>query len=360
MINKESATPIYLQLKDILSRELESGKYGVGDKMPSENKLAEAYKMNRLTVRRALLELEEENVIYSVHGKGRFVGQCKGSAQVAEVRPTAQIPRRTVGLCGYFDMKLDSFYGDFLTRLVQLLTDQNYQIRFLNNHQLEYMISAESADIQSILYIAPEKEDVAILQKIRQLGVAVLVVNRNIDDATISSITIDQYLSSQQLVSALLELGHRDIAVISAVQRLPYAAERIRGAVDAFKLKGLEFNQSHIFEVENARLDFSGPLKEFFSTYPEITAVFIAGETLQPCVLNVITALKKQIPDDLSVAAFGEIALSPAIPPLTHTRQPMVEMAEQAIRLLAKVDTMHVEKACLQPVFIRTESIKAL
>ena len=47
-------TPIYLQLREIIRNRIEEGEYLPGTAIPSENKLAETYGINRLTVRNAV------------------------------------------------------------------------------------------------------------------------------------------------------------------------------------------------------------------------------------------------------------------------------------------------------------------
>ncbi|MCC2249408.1 GntR family transcriptional regulator [Virgibacillus sp. AGTR] len=47
-----------------------------GEKLPSENQLATAYRVPRITARKALMVLEERGYIYSVHGKGRFLKEA--------------------------------------------------------------------------------------------------------------------------------------------------------------------------------------------------------------------------------------------------------------------------------------------
>lgn len=73
MIDKNSAIPIYLQLKNILKNSIMSGEFGDNGMIPSETQLAEKYEMTRTTVRRSLSELASENLIRKEHGKGTFV-----------------------------------------------------------------------------------------------------------------------------------------------------------------------------------------------------------------------------------------------------------------------------------------------
>lgn len=73
MIDKNSAIPIYLQLKAILKNSIMNGEFGDNGMIPSETQLAEKYDITRTTVRRSLAELASENLIRKEHGKGTFV-----------------------------------------------------------------------------------------------------------------------------------------------------------------------------------------------------------------------------------------------------------------------------------------------
>ena len=76
-LQRESATPLYLQLKTTLIDEINAGRYQPGQRLLSERELGERYKVSRMTVRQALSELIRENWIYSRVGKGTFVNEPK-------------------------------------------------------------------------------------------------------------------------------------------------------------------------------------------------------------------------------------------------------------------------------------------
>lgn len=50
-----------------------SGAWYEGMLIPSESQLCEMYQVSRITVRRALKELEEQSLVYKIQGKGTFV-----------------------------------------------------------------------------------------------------------------------------------------------------------------------------------------------------------------------------------------------------------------------------------------------
>ncbi|MCZ8515194.1 GntR family transcriptional regulator [Paenibacillus filicis] len=65
--------PEELDIMDHLIASIQSGKYEPDDKLPSENELAERFKVPRMTARKAYERLQELGYIYSKQGKGSFV-----------------------------------------------------------------------------------------------------------------------------------------------------------------------------------------------------------------------------------------------------------------------------------------------
>jgi len=66
-------SPLYRQIKDLLTRSLQGGEWQPGDAIPSEMELAARYKVSQGTVRKAVDELATENLLVRRQGKGTFV-----------------------------------------------------------------------------------------------------------------------------------------------------------------------------------------------------------------------------------------------------------------------------------------------
>ncbi|WP_281165187.1 GntR family transcriptional regulator [Liquorilactobacillus sicerae] len=65
--------PLYQKMLDDLIYQIESGTIPEGNKLPSENQLCDLYHVSRITVRRALAELEKRKYIFKKQGQGSFV-----------------------------------------------------------------------------------------------------------------------------------------------------------------------------------------------------------------------------------------------------------------------------------------------
>ena len=73
MLDQKASTPLYEQLKNAIRKEIDEKKYSSGDRMPSEAELEKLYNVSRITVRRAIKELCDEEVLVRRQGKGTFV-----------------------------------------------------------------------------------------------------------------------------------------------------------------------------------------------------------------------------------------------------------------------------------------------
>lgn len=91
-INYRDARPIYEQIMDELRKMIISGVFAPDEKLPSVRELAQQYAINPNTIQRAYRELEIEGYIYSVAGKGSFVGMRN---EVDESRKAELIARLT-------------------------------------------------------------------------------------------------------------------------------------------------------------------------------------------------------------------------------------------------------------------------
>jgi GntR family transcriptional regulator len=66
-------SPLYQQIKGLITQSLEAGEWKPGDMIPSEIELAARYKVSQGTVRKAIDELAAENLLVRRQGKGTFV-----------------------------------------------------------------------------------------------------------------------------------------------------------------------------------------------------------------------------------------------------------------------------------------------
>ncbi|TDK65519.1 GntR family transcriptional regulator [Sapientia aquatica] len=66
-------SPLYQQIKALITQSLQSGEWKPGELIPSEVELAVRFKVSQGTVRKAIDELSAENLVVRRQGKGTFV-----------------------------------------------------------------------------------------------------------------------------------------------------------------------------------------------------------------------------------------------------------------------------------------------
>jgi len=66
-------SPLYQQIKALILGSLQAGEWKPGEAIPSENDLAARFKVSQGTVRKAIDELANENLLVRRQGKGTFV-----------------------------------------------------------------------------------------------------------------------------------------------------------------------------------------------------------------------------------------------------------------------------------------------
>ena len=66
-------SPLYQQIKELLTRSLQGGEWLPGQAIPSETDLAARFRVSQGTVRKAVDELATENLLVRRQGKGTFV-----------------------------------------------------------------------------------------------------------------------------------------------------------------------------------------------------------------------------------------------------------------------------------------------
>lgn len=74
-IDHEGPVTPYRQLAEILKARIARGDWAEGRPIASETRLVQEYGLARSTVRRAIAVLVEEQAVWTVQGRGTYVGQ---------------------------------------------------------------------------------------------------------------------------------------------------------------------------------------------------------------------------------------------------------------------------------------------
>ncbi len=84
LIDYKSRTPIYEQIIENVKTLIVSGVLQRDEQLPSVRQLAQELAINPNTIQRAYQELEREGIIYSLKGRGSFVGSSLGELRTVQ------------------------------------------------------------------------------------------------------------------------------------------------------------------------------------------------------------------------------------------------------------------------------------
>ncbi len=90
-LTMDSEMPLYTQLIGIVKHSITSGESAVGQLLPSEAELCQAFSISRNTVRQAIGALEEDGFVVRKRGKGTFVADPAARRKSVQYSFTTEI-----------------------------------------------------------------------------------------------------------------------------------------------------------------------------------------------------------------------------------------------------------------------------
>lgn len=82
----------HVKVYDQLYQAIQAGVYPIGSQLPSEPELAQQMDVSRMTLRRALSLLQEDNLIHNIRGKGNFIKDHTPKSSVTSNSQTIMNP----------------------------------------------------------------------------------------------------------------------------------------------------------------------------------------------------------------------------------------------------------------------------
>lgn len=114
-----SDRPIYTQIAETIRQDIISGKYKMGERLPSVRDFASEAAVNPNTMQRALLELESEGLITTQRTSGRLITSDPAVIETVRTRLAKEIA------------------ADFLNKMKQMGNDKQKALQILENLEKE-------------------------------------------------------------------------------------------------------------------------------------------------------------------------------------------------------------------------------
>ena len=206
---------LYTEIYEQLRAQIERGELLPEDRLPSEEALAEAHSVSRITVKKALERLREDGLIQRVQGRGTFVSR----AMPGERRQGAAPARRLIGIV--LEHVSSAFGLNMMYYMIQALDKAGYKacIRFtFGSTERE---SAEIDDLLSMgvagLIIMPCHDshyNLTILRLILE-DFPVVLVDKRMHGLPVCSVSTDGREAMRRLTHHLCERGCKSAALLT-------------------------------------------------------------------------------------------------------------------------------------------------
>ena len=164
----------------------------------------------------------------------------------------------------------------------------------------------------------------------------IIAVDPHILNPNYPSVQGTNYQGTMDIMEYLLRLGHRRIGYINGRPEIASAGRRLKGYQDALSNAGMELDETlvvpGVFSTETGHKRAI----ELLSLADPPTAIFDANDQSAIGVYQAADELGIQVPDDLSVVGFDNIAESKYLG-LTTIDQFLADMGYIAIQMLIKL-----------------------
>lgn len=189
--------------------------------------------------------------------------------------------------------------------------------------------------------------DAKVLNQLRVPFVLSTIANlQGVLPGDYSSVSVDDFVEARRAVNHLLQLGHRQIALLGVDTRdVSVGLLRERGYRAALAQAGVEVDEGL---VRAAALDDTSPYTfdygyrqtlALLGERPDVTAVFAVADVMAIGALKAALDWGLRVPEDLSIVGFDGIPVGRFVhPDLTTLVQPAQEIAELTSQIL--FDTM--------------------
>jgi LacI family transcriptional regulator len=171
------------------------------------------------------------------------------------------------------------------------------------------------------------------LEVMRERGIAVTLLDREIKGRKQCSVSVDDVHGGQIAIEYLAGLGHKNIAWVCGPESIPQVADRGAGVTKAAKVAGAKIETIRVPLMNAAKGEEAA--KKILELGVMPTAIFCANDLLALGVMRALLASKVRIPDQVSVLGYDNIEFAPsAAVPLSSIAQPSYQMGVTAADLL--------------------------
>lgn len=285
-----------------------------------------------------------EPVRRRVHEAARFLNYAPSAAAATLARK--QTANVAIVFYGNAHLITNPFYSFVVQGAIKEAAEREFNIlfsfmpdRYTGEKDLPKVIREKNAE--GVLFM--QSVSPALVDDIREKGLALVAVDCYPRLEGLDTVGVDNRGGARLACAHLLDLGHKEVAMLTAPSDIPSLDEREAGFVQELGARGLPFGRKKAV-VKAEKLDFwSGYAKarEVLEQRSAITGLFCANDEMAAGVLRAAREIGRAVPESLSVIGFDDILMSLYLDPPLSTisfdkeamgRRAMAHLIEQVTK----------------------------
>lgn len=200
---------------------------------------------------------------------------------------------------------------------------------------------------------------------LKSADIPCVIMLEKLQDSELNYVGFDNQKAALAMTNYLLSLNHKRIGLlIGPYSRTERVRKRLDGYIVGLKTAGLEVDHNLIIETEISLSNGAHAFNELLSKDDPPTAIFAAADYLALGALRAAHEKGFNVPQDISIAGFGDIDVAAySNPPLTTVRVPGYECAYLASEVLLRLINKEEKKKyqyCLDTDLIIRSSCQAI
>ncbi len=339
-ISNSAGVRKHRQIFDSLRKEILSGKYGFGERVPSETSLVKQFDVSRPTAARALRDLEVAGLVERRRGAGTFVLHAASIAQQA----------LGIFVTGFGQ---DEFFEPICNQLAKSIGEHSFEINWGQLHSDVTQDRGKAAEktclrliqqkVSGVFFqpieMVPGMGDVnkRIIKAFDKARIPVVLIDTDFvrfpDRSNYDLVGIDNRRVGYVLADYLISLGCNRIDFIAHRGASPTGDARIGGYREALFDHGIDpkIEWAHFVDKVDKetvkQLVDSGPADAYICHND-----FTAGQLMRDLI-----QLGIRIPKDVRVVGVDDSKYASVLSvPLTTIRQPCAEIGKIAMELMLR------------------------
>ena len=337
MARVKMTKPKHQQVFETLSREILSGRYQPGQKLPSEAALVNRFHASRITVGRAVHELQQRGLVERFAGSGTYVSGGSGGSGKALIFGLL-IP--DLGSTEIFEPICEGIANAPGGAGHALLWPQGSGSALSKDQQAIQLCEQCIARKVAGVFFAPlemtagaDAVNRRILAGLKKAGIPTVCLDRRPADLGSGDrcdlVSIDNQRAGQLATEHLVKLGARRIAFLAFRGQASSVMGRIAGYRSALLARGGDDRTNRVFHVE------SGERFELPAGAAECDAFVCSNDHIAGHLMRTLLTRGIRIPEDARIVGIDDVRYAALLPvPLTTIHQPCGEIGRAALQML--------------------------